>query len=559
MEVLYPDRYASLRAHKTLPRRQIVSSEHKKPEGLDNSHRRTTNPSIKENDISQWLRDSTEFIANPNHALPLTPPPLPQDAEGQDSVKDHASIVEDSSAVESTVVPARTSTPVIPRSPPTPELTPPRYPQSLPLQVPSPLPQDHSSRTNSFTTAQERPSFDEVDSRPIERPPEKRRSDSIGLGLGLDLDDAEKTPIANARIVKDSNPFEESLAGAQNAVQDDDLLVAEPAAVQQIKIGKRPKRHFTDQPSGFWDGSPSPNVYASFFGPSPFLQDESSATREASKIAAEYLRNKCRHSPADLREEEDAGLLPVDSKRLSQMSATSTIVEAMVMDATPQKRHKLRHASKVSSLRAASSPQSGSNRSSATSGELKHKLHHKNGRISSWGNRVSINSDSGISMGVDGPKKAEEAIPAFEVPQRRSSLKSRMRMARLPERVSRQIEPQRPSTAPDQAVAKDISKQKKRVVSEPVELLDLGEPRGRPSEKQGPTIPVRSSSLSAPTSRNNSRSTSLTSTSLRRHNSQQAHNPNDTAGTATTASDRAWCGICPRHRKTTDRGCDRLL
>ncbi|KAL4890845.1 hypothetical protein BDV59DRAFT_78796 [Aspergillus ambiguus] len=207
-----------------------------------------------------------------------------------------------------------------------------------------------------------------------------------------------------------------------------------------------------------------------------------------------------------------------DVRRFSSTSASSTI-EAIIIDSPRPCKRTLRHIEKRSSLRSASSPVPKSQRTSLVSNpDSQHRLVHKAARITE-NDRRSISSEisnSGSStLGVPSPHV--DVIPVVVIPQRRSSLKSSAVTSREPSKAgSRRSSRRAPTVSRSRPGSLDLPRQRKRTVSDPsVFTSRRTESRGRSFGP--PIIPPRSSSLSAPTSRHNSRTTSLTSESLRHH------------------------------------------
>ena len=531
MEVVSPDRYASLKAHKALPRRRAVSDKTRRDQPSKSSKRATSDTQAKKDDeISSWIQNASGVASNPNIQLPLTPPSLPQDST-QKSTSVEPSSIDNSNTIESRRPPELTTTPVNHRSPPTPDLTPPR-PVRKNLVIPtSPYLNPPLSRTESFKTANEQASSDDGPNQltsllPIEAmaPPSIARPKDIGLGLGLESDDGSQTPTTNTpRVRPDPVTIVEPWNAGLNVVDDDLFSVQEPAAVQEFKISKRSSIAYADVPTGLWDGNAQEDFQASLDRGLSLRKrvqkNKQNPTDKSTELFGEQIQWPAEKSNGP---GHGARTPEMDTKRLSQMSATSTVVEALVVDSPQRKRGKLRHSSKVNSLRAASSPVSGSNRSSMASSEAKPRLMHKKGKIADYSNRISMNSDSGISMGFDQPPKGDDNISLSEVPQRRSSLKAASR--RESGHSRKRSGASRPGAVPPGKSiedAKDRARYKPRAASESSMSRAPLEERGRKSREFQPIIPPRAASLSAPTSRNGSRTASLTSASLHKHNTQQ--------------------------------------
>ena len=511
-----PDRYAQLRAHKVLPRSRVISKTETARDEIEKS-RTLSEPEKKDEEINSWMANTSPTTSNPSHYLPLTPPSLPRDEN--DSVHfGSPSITEQSSGHPKQTI-GRNVTPLNQNTPPTPESTPPHKHIKIPndahlngLGFPS-----SASQADSFKTAQEyvasengatqysSPAYDQIS---LEHSREDgteysigtlRRPRDAGVGLGLDLD--ERHSSSTMRTLKALQSPPSTLIQMDNAgsmVSDDPFAITESVAVREMSTQK-------------------------LTAPSLDLQEDRESLPvipdkfEASLDRAFSLHDKIRGGrPVSINNDESTMSTPeplqVDTKRISQLSAgSSAVVEAVVIDTPKRQRRKLRHSSKNASLREAGSPISGSNRSSLISNEAKPRPHHKAALPTANRHRTSLNSDSGISMGFDSASK-DYNIPLTEVPKRRSSLKSTSRdraAHRQPNTESKATSNARPMTAPSGATPQVIvTGPRLRSIS------DLGsqppvESRGRELRRSKPTIPSRTSSLSASTSHNRSRQASL--------------------------------------------------
>lgn len=211
----------------------------------------------------------------------------------------------------------------------------------------------------------------------------------------------------------------------------------------------------------------------------------------------------------------------VNTWRLSGCSTTSTI-EAMVIELPQQVRRTLRHSGKRASLRSVSSPNPPSTRTSLeSSAESQRRLVRKSARITNR-DRRSISSDMASVTSSQLPQKLE-VIPVVVIPERRSSLKASASSSRNNSKTRSQGSGRRPTTAPEgsRGTMDMPLRQRKRTMSD--SMPSTSDSRGRGLGR--PPVPPRSSSLSAPTSRNNSRTTSLTSESLRLHTEAMQKQP----------------------------------
>lgn len=470
-----------LRSHKALPRRGIVV------------------PTL---DLAQPVSPEQNGMVAP--APPLTPPGAKEDSMGDRTPRQFTSSLPNTPGA---------LTPRRPSKPPTPDVTPPRTNSSR--RPPIPLIFSSSSRAESFMTACE----------------------------NMSSDGDMETHRRSSQAVKPRSRVPSAKQNAMNGVQATLTYTKEtPPLGSQLHSD-------TDYETGFesfdgeWtpnkaDGSPTPHMRRQI--PS---QTRKSPTNEArsdqdtldmihldtSLMREQTLRDRMqttkglKASPSMERFQEDIGwpshddppqTEEPDSRRLSAISSTST-VSAMIIDSPKRTQRSLRHTEKRTSLRSASSPIPKSECTSTTSNaESQHRLVHKAGRISEQ-DRRSISSDLSFpaKTGTGAPHSSVDIIPVVVVPERRSSLKSGPN-SHVSSKPGSQRSNQRPPAVVDGSV--DIPRQKKRTMSDSVPARSRNpESRGRPFGR--PAVPPRSSSLSAPTSRNNSRATSLTSDSLRSH------------------------------------------
>ncbi|KAI1947334.1 hypothetical protein LOZ12_003109 [Ophidiomyces ophidiicola] len=235
---------------------------------------------------------------------------------------------------------------------------------------------------------------------------------------------------------------------------------------------------------------------------------------------------------------KEIGWFPSDeydnhSCRLSGLSATST-VEAVIIDSPPMKKQTLRHTGKADSLRSVGSPTTRSIRDTSISrtSEQGPRLVRKTIQITDC-DRWSSGSDtlSFVSTVYSKPKQVEEIIPVVVIPRRQSSLKSSLPKPTLFGRAHSQTrsltEHRRPTTAPNNGPVSqpfDIPK-RRRTLSESLPYAQKPGGATRRASTSRPKIPTRRSSLSAPTSKNASRTTSLTLESLKRYEAVQETYP----------------------------------
>ncbi|KAJ5628960.1 hypothetical protein N7490_011188 [Penicillium lividum] len=428
-------------------------------------------------------------------APPLTPPGAIHD----EAMDDHIPRKPNSRPE----IPTGMVTPRQPSKPPTPDVTPPQTLSKRPLLSQFIHPSS-SSRAESFQTACE----------------------------DISSDGDMETPVQSQRSLR--------VAARQNAPNG---VRTKLTYTENIPSASQPHSE-TEYETGFesfdgeWthqtDGSPTPlkgKWKPSQMNVSPGDKDTLDVLHLDASLAREMnLRDRVRKiqetheitpTPSMERFREEIGWpsyasQPGDpeSHRLSALSSTST-VEAMIIDSPKRAQRLLRHSEKRSSLRSISSPITRSEHASTASNpDSQRRLVHKAARISEE-NRRSISSDVSFSTKTIAsvPRASTDIIPVVVIPERRSSLRSGPNS-----QISSKYGSQRSSRRPpvSEGSGSVNTRQKKRTMSDSVsaqsrELESRGRPFGRP------IIPPRSSSLSAPTSRNNSRTTSLTSESLRSH------------------------------------------
>ncbi|KAI9869816.1 MAG: hypothetical protein M1830_005062, partial [Pleopsidium flavum] len=426
--------------------------------------------------------------------------------------------------------------------PPTPDITPPSVQHDAILQ-PRPTQAISSSRAESFRTARENQCSSDEEGQKPESPPARTtrqkwldatrpaRLREIGLGLGLDFDEEDdKTPTGRMSskdpVAGDFVTFDGTWASGGDELHDLYDRESDTKLTQNVTTRKRPQTQSRMQ-------SQTPSRVPSNTGTA---NDTEAAT--PSLMRGLSLRDRVennRHSPASTSTEkfaeeiewpfthDDFGLAnklrDVDNRRFSAMSATSTIVEAMVVDTPPQRRRTLRHTGKNIGLTSSGSPVQRSNRSSIVSNEQPHRLVHRNIQIPKRGDRNSFASDTSSSVVSSVVRPRRESIPVVVIPERRSSLTSSAASSRRPSgslSLPSVRQHSQPTKAPGEGAGYfDIPRQRGQTRSDSLPSLTNSRNEGRRARDFSPVVPHRSSSLSAPTSKNVSRATSLTSASLK--------------------------------------------
>ncbi|KAF2815908.1 uncharacterized protein BDZ99DRAFT_541912 [Mytilinidion resinicola] len=304
------------------------------------------------------------------------------------------------------------STPINQRSPPTPDPSPPRTTESLSsLERPPLFPYPSSSRAESFKTAKEEQST-AGDSRlhlPIDGTSEHQyneRSISVdqderGLGLAFEYEDGDLTPTArkpSSELVADKKPLEDE----EQVRGFDDIPNREWDTNLMRNVTVRRKRRVTSPPK-----QPRLDAIDTTSTGTGSTVRRSSSLRERVESSKESP-----HTPSMERFAQDIGwptevnhalnshLRESESRRHSGMSASSTVVEAVVIVTPPQRRQTLRHTGKNLVRRADGtssaepSPISRSTRNSSNSDDLPlHRLVHRKSRIPERKHMVNGESD----------------------------------------------------------------------------------------------------------------------------------------------------------------------
>jgi hypothetical protein len=404
---------------------------HKPPPRRNDDHRRLEPAASEEETL--WRDDEADSQASsqlPTPSLsPLAPPPPPSSgaesglpptppSHSQDglpatdySPPPHAdSVVTSLTSRKSTL-----STPVNQRSPPTPDPSPPRRATASMTTPERPHPFTYpSSRAESFMTAREEPISSEAESR-SGTPLGPRLSvveEDRGLGLAFEREEDDKTPRStvaevpvqdDAPVRNEAKKFGSGLDG-QDAPDVEDVPNRDWDTNSMRNVTVRRRRNTKT--------SPSPQKNSDVPRPtSPAASPVAGSTPRRSSSLRERVEAS-RHSPHTSSIENFAKAInwpiePINAKpneseqkRFSASSASSTVVEAMVVltPSQPQRRHTLRHSGKnLAYRRDADSPtQQGTmiySRKSVRSDDVPlHRLVHK--RTSINDRTIRISSDS---------------------------------------------------------------------------------------------------------------------------------------------------------------------
>ncbi len=429
MEVPSPP-FALFKAHKTLPRSNTRTHDRRLsyPVALkpDHGHATETLSPASSARIRSWIPVPFSARAALDKELPPTPPIISMDHEDGSwrdgsAVASYVAVANQTSSVHDVV------TPRVQQSPPTPETTPPRtaHTRGLPLAL-----RDPSVRTDSFKTARENASSDGDDIpvpfpsvRPAQdkwlSPSMEARPKRIGLGLGLESDDED-------------NPT--SGTTPTNSLKNSDS--ARVRRLQQ-RAGKREENHEAAGSGDSSGGSPLPNHMVAL-GPrmseqttprsedigegagSPVLRSRSlrQRVRKAQHNRSPSVEKFAQEIDWPLGEELDldARLREVDNRRFSQLSASSSVVEAMVIDTQPRRRQTLRHTGKVSDFKSDGSRVSSSHSSVTVSDSVFRRRLPRNSCSPDRGRRRSVATDASGSAASTRAKVQPGGVPVHISP-----------------------------------------------------------------------------------------------------------------------------------------------
>ncbi|KAI1274534.1 hypothetical protein F5Y07DRAFT_210185 [Xylaria sp. FL0933] len=542
----------SFKKHKVLPRPRADKSASSVTSGtpptshhLPNGHAAASNSKrepVTPPRITQHLaEDSTDTRAiGPD--LPPTPPAHSRTSSGsQPALTSSPSRIENPTSSQVTVGPVTPipGTPTLQRSPPTPDVTPPQvgrrpkpFRPGLADRLSSKATAD--SRSESFKTARESPTTsDEEKTTPRARvsssrtsqnvvarrvEPNPRKSQHAGLGLMLDVDDTI-TP----RTRQEFFAFDGEWASNSDVEQEwDDNLS------RNVIVRKR-----RGYPEGNGRAEVVEDATVTPTNATRALRSMSLHERVQTVPTPQYLpldlasRSKSRRTTST-----SESSLSTDFKRssgMSSISTVSTVVEAILVDVPPQRQKTLRHVRKQTALRDSSSEFSPPS-STSTSVRQVEQLRRPRAPGKPTASRTDSMASTGTTNSIASKKMRREVwknggIPVVVIPDRRDSLKAKS--ARPPSlrstnshrsKRSNSVPRSNFSGAKEPATSSDSPRRRGRSVS-----MTYGSfPNDQLTMDYPPIVPRRTSSLSAPTSRNTSRAGSragsLTAESLKAHN-----------------------------------------
>ncbi|KAI1861421.1 uncharacterized protein JN550_010801 [Neoarthrinium moseri] len=565
----------ALRKHKTLPhpRNSKPSATHgsRAPHGFG----------LAIDTKASWSESGSQVSSAPSQArraggpdLPPTPPAHSRTSSSSHSVLPSSptcvgSPEQSVSSLSATRIPG---TPPNQKSPPTPDVTPPQ--QMRRPKGPRPLLSDRipskattaDSRTESFRTAREDPYSSDEDkasmlrptlhsgrtSRNTVRPTDVRRKkpQGIGLGLGLESDD-NLTPRTKQEFFTFDGEWAGGASGSEVEQEWDENLF------RNVTVRKR-----RPKPKMVAEETPRDSA-------TEVLEDVTVTPTNATKAlrSIPLHDNQRRYSSPKTVPDRDRGKrqtsastseppVNVDARRSSVMSSrstVSTVVEAILVDATPPRRRTLRHVRKQPTLRD-SAPRISPASSTAYSTGLEETARYPRPRIGVDAGHTESFASSGTVNSLASRKARREVwknggVPVVVIPDRRASMKPagtpslRSTSSRRSQRSSSlsSIPLSNQSKVKDLAPYFERPSRRGRAMS--MSTSDGSLPGDQRTIDYPPIVPLRTSSLSAPTSRNNSRSNSrsnsranslagsrtnsLTAASLKLHNALQEQQAQD--------------------------------
>ena len=532
VEILPPLNLGSLKGHKVLPRRRILSDDAdygpslQLERGTRHKSKHTSYTSAER--IKSWIPEASPIQVIPVVGKPLTPPINFRDdfqswindvaLRGRTLTRTHAS---DSSG----------NTPLVHQSPPTPVTTPPKSQAVHSAASHSSIRNTSDSRTDSFKTAQEDQSSDDESPSSDSAPNYSARerwlkatglSDNkdVGLGLGLEPEDEGTTleELTPKRMPKhrDFDTFD----GMWDASDEDRQEAGSQgghSSATSVPYDRRTNRYskMTEAPNL---DSPTLGQEAEASHRKP-LSLRQRVEKSRQRLPTASNENSAEQTPWRRKEDHfdvDTGLRDMNNKRLSQASTASTVVEAMVIQSPPRRRQTLRHTVKMEDMNSSTPPSS--NRNSLNSNEHS-SLRRRLRRSKSPDNELRksyASADTAESVGSNTAKVRQTLVPATAfvdpLPSLPTSASDGKRISKTFAVNSRQ-QSSRPTTAPNDSVGYfDVpSRRDRRTVSVVIQPSKQPKHEGKPEKELEPPAPAQNSSPSVPTSSEASRTTSAIS------------------------------------------------
>lgn len=422
------------------------------------------------------------------------------------------------------------TTPPNQKSPPTPDVTPPHHASRPKLLRPDVIERPGSSTTTvgsqsgSFTTAREELSVDEDADRSANTKASRSTVRQVS-DTGAYIPQPEALGLALANLPPRSEGSSTSRSGVDWGHNDSDW--GSVSEVEQewdhnlqrlVTVKKRPQplEIPTSNPYGIRVIEPNmiTPTQAAKAVRNLSLHQRNDSVPSAKRLSARDAAPSAPSSTVTTSSD------PRRASAISTKSTVSTVVEAYLLDATPKRQRTLRHVRKQTILR---DPLDDS--PSSTAHSLKSDKSQKEQRVRSRpdaSKHESQASSTTLNSVSSGRARREVwksgGIPVVVVPDRLSSHKPKSnKEPSLRSRSSRTASispaPNDRSTTNDEAtLVSRESRGRRSSVPDDSDQRTIDYP---------PIVPARSSSLSAPTSRNGSRASSLTAESIKLHNALQ--------------------------------------
>ncbi|CZS78770.1 unnamed protein product [Fusarium graminearum] len=433
------------------------------------------------------------------------------------------------------------STPPNQKSPPTPDVTPPHHSTSRPKLL-RPVASDRAgsnttigeSQSGSFTTAREDPLSSEDEGKSANtknsRPNARHVSDTSTRVPRLDAL-ASALALANFAPRSEGSSVSRSLGGDWGHNDSDWGSVSEVEQEwdhnlqRMVTVKKRP------EPLDVMRSSPARR--AKLIEPNKTISTQAAKAVRGMPLhqRTEALSTRgpsIRDIPSSAASSTVGNSDPRRMSVASNKSTVSTVVEAYLLDTTPKRQRTLRHVRKQTLLReptnASSVSTTDSLRSDRSQNDARMRARPSAPKSESQSSNVTVNSIASSRARREIWKAG--AIPVVVVPDRLSSHKTKSREPSLRSRSSRRSSQTTTATSVSSTVNDSSSRRSEPpIVRRPVRgrSHSLSENSDERTMDYPPVIPARSSSLSAPTSRNGSRASSLTAESMRLHNALQEY------------------------------------
>ncbi|KAF4951465.1 hypothetical protein FGADI_7431 [Fusarium gaditjirri] len=467
------------------------------------------------------------------------------------------------------------TTPPNQKSPPTPDVTPP-HSTSRP-QLLRPIVSDRAgssttageSQSGSFTTAREEPLSSEDEDRPVNqnsRPAVRKVFDPSPC-----IDRPENLDLALGNLPPHSEGSSTSSSAAGDWAHNDSDWGSVSEVEQEwdhnlqrlVTVKKRPEALVMPRSSPNRARVVEPNIIiptqaAKALRGMPLDQTTETLPRGTSS----------RDIPPSATPTTIATSDPRRMSAISTKSTVSTVVEAYLLDTVPKRQRTLRHVRKQTILR---DPINESSTSTANSLRSDRSHTDQRGRNRPTAPKSESQSSNATLNSISSSRARREVwkaggIPVVVVPSRLSSHKAKSREPSLRSHSSRKSSR---TTIASPTLNDRATKDEPPIVRRQLRgrSYSMSESSDERTMDYPPIVPARSSSLSAPTSRNGSRASSLTTESMKLHNALQEYLnkkkdtprvpdlrfPEETPGT------RAFSNASESHRRSSSERHDDFL